>query len=401
MGIKRKLQYLMETKEAIREALVSMEQDVPPETPFREYAEKIQNIGHHDTYDGEYDVSPSVAKQTLLTKDKVMSDNVTIESMSLLSKTITANGEYIAASDDADGYYLATVIVPNTYDAQDEGKVVSDGELIGQTGLSITENGTYDTTFNNQVEVDIPQPSLLSKTISQNGTYKASDDNADGYSEVTVGVNDASIPIGGETGAFFNSMITNIREFAFYHCEGLEKATFPNATTIGGSAFHTCKKLSEVSIPLCELIGTSAFFSCASLTEVSFPVCSAIQSSAFYSCSKLSKASFPSCKIIGSSAFFSCSSLGALSLPACTNIYSSAFQNCRNLSQLYLLGSSRVAIQSAYVFLNTPIYYSSYLGYFGSVYVPASLYSSYISAQYWSTLSSRIVSLTDEEIAAL
>lgn len=34
-----------------------------------------------------------------------------------------------------------------------------------------------------------PQPILVSKQITENGTYTAADDNADGYSEVTVNVN--------------------------------------------------------------------------------------------------------------------------------------------------------------------------------------------------------------------
>lgn len=62
------------------------------------------------------------------------------------SKTITANGNYIAQSDSLDGYSNVSVNVP--------------------TGGS----------------------TLITKTITQNGTYDAEDDNADGYSSVTVNV---------------------------------------------------------------------------------------------------------------------------------------------------------------------------------------------------------------------
>lgn len=57
-------------------------------------------------------------------------------------------------------------------------------------GLSVTENGTYseENKAYNPVIVNVPEPVLITKTITANGTYTASDDNADGYSSVTVAV---------------------------------------------------------------------------------------------------------------------------------------------------------------------------------------------------------------------
>jgi hypothetical protein len=46
-------------------------------------------------------------------------------------------------------------------------------------------NGTRKLNLNNLIS---PAPELISKTITTNGTYSAADDNADGYSEVTVNV---------------------------------------------------------------------------------------------------------------------------------------------------------------------------------------------------------------------
>lgn len=70
------------------------------------------------------------------------------------SKNITANGNYIAQSENLDGYSNISVNVP--------------------TGGS----------------------TLITKTITQNGTYDAEDDDADGYSSVTVNVS------GGGGGTF-------------------------------------------------------------------------------------------------------------------------------------------------------------------------------------------------------
>lgn len=73
----------------------------------------------------------------------------------LVSKTIIQNGEYDAEDDNADGYSDVTVNVPNSYTAEDEGKVVSSGALVAQTSTTVTENGTYDTTENDEVVVNV------------------------------------------------------------------------------------------------------------------------------------------------------------------------------------------------------------------------------------------------------
>ena len=106
------------------------------------------------------------------------------------SKTITANGTYHASTDNLDGYDEVTANVPNTYAAGDEGKVVSNGALVSQSSATYTSNNTYDTTFIKSVTVNVSggSPTLISKTITTNGTYNASSDNADGYSSVTVNV---------------------------------------------------------------------------------------------------------------------------------------------------------------------------------------------------------------------
>ena len=89
-------------------------------------------------------------------------------STTLIEKSITANGEYNASDDSADGYSKVTVDVPNTYTAQDEGKVVDNGALVAQTThAEITENGTYDITTNNSVSVNVGGGGVeLSKNIA-------------------------------------------------------------------------------------------------------------------------------------------------------------------------------------------------------------------------------------------
>ena len=67
---------------------------------------------------------------------------------------------------------------------------VSASELVSGT-KSISANGTgIDVTNYASVDVAVPgsTPTLITKSITQNGTYNASDDSADGYSSVTVNV---------------------------------------------------------------------------------------------------------------------------------------------------------------------------------------------------------------------
>jgi len=188
---------------------------------------------------------------------------------------------------------------------------------------------------------------------------------------------------------------SSIGTYAFYSCRNLTTASFPICETIGACAFSSCTKLTTISFPICETIGASAFYSCASLTTASFPECSSIGTYAFYSCANLTTASFPICETIGTYAFYSCRNLTTASFPACSYISGSAFGKCFKLTSLYLLGSSVVRLSYSNAFTSTPIagYTTSTGGVLGSIYVPSSLYSSYISATNWTYFSSRFVSV--------
>lgn len=132
-------------------------------------------------------------------------------SADLGTKTITANGTYSASSDNLDGYSEVTANVPNTYAAADEGKVVDNGELVSQTSATYTANDTYDTTLINSVTVNVSgsSPTLITKTITANGTYDASDDNADGYSQVVVNVSGGgATAFSRATSPVFGSLMT-------------------------------------------------------------------------------------------------------------------------------------------------------------------------------------------------
>lgn len=187
---------------------------------------------------------------------------------------------------------------------------------------------------------------------------------------------------------------TNISSYAFYYCSSLTTASFPQCTTIGNYAFGNCLSLTTASFPVCTNIGSSAFYSCRSLTTISFPACININYDAFYSCSDLTTANFPVCINIGRNAFGNCRSLTAISLPKAMTIGSSVFTRCYNLKSLYLEGPGLCTLGNSSAFTSTPIGgYSTSAGTYGSIYVPASLLTSYQTATNWTYFSSRFVGI--------
>ena len=87
------------------------------------------------------------------------------------------------------------VIADNNYDGLS--KVIVDKipneYIIPQGQIDIIKNGIYDVTDKVNANVNVPEKVLGTKTITTNGTYKASDDNLDGYSEVEVATSGVDI----------------------------------------------------------------------------------------------------------------------------------------------------------------------------------------------------------------
>ncbi len=112
----------------------------------------------------------------------------------VITKSITANGTQNASGDNADGYSSVIANVPNTYAASDEGKVVNNGALVSQSSQTITQNGTYNTTLNNQIVANVPNTytsgdegkvvdngalvAQTSKNIGTNGTHDTTKNNS-------------------------------------------------------------------------------------------------------------------------------------------------------------------------------------------------------------------------------
>ena len=350
--------------------------------------------------------SNGIADRILVINDLLQSGEISGD-IDVESLTITENGEYNPGLGKA--YGKVTVDCP-----EDQSTAIIEGTVSGTITNSDAKKIKNCLFENTSTLTEVSFPECMS--IGYNAF--------DGCTSLTS----VSFPLCESIGekAFMNCdslkevyfpSCLKIAISAFFACKNLSKATFPACTSIGNGAFYACSSLTEVSFPACISVGENAFSACSSLKEVSFPVCTSIGrnafgqcyslskaffpectnvwNSAFYACSSLTEVSFPACKSVGQYAFNNCHNLGEMSLPVCTIIESNAFAICWRLSKLYLLGSSVCTLTYSGTFYSTPLSNNTTYtdGQYGSIYVPASLYSQYIVAPNWSNYSARFVSV--------
>jgi len=189
------------------------------------------------------------------------------------------------------------------------------------------------------------------------------------------------------------SKCTKVDKHAFWWCENLKSVSLEECLTIGSVAFGYCDNLSYASFPKCSNIDYEAFHLCVKLSYLYAPSCKKVGGNAFWSCYALSYINIERCQEVSKYAFWTCNSLKNIALPSCIFISSSAFAKCTSLSSIYLLGSSIVSLLNTNAFNSTPIASGT-----GNIYVPASLYSEYISSTNWSYYSSRIVSYVEPSL---
>lgn len=157
---------------------------------------------------------------------------------------------------------------------------------IVQKGGTVTSGALKDVP---QEILDIPDPPtptppvLIDKTITNNATYYASEDNADGYNEVTVNVQGGgggsgklpSLVDGSITSITTNDIagVTEIRPYAFFECSSLTSVTIPaSVTEIGANAFNNCgvTSLSFADASAITSIGEFAFSGCSIANNLTF-----------------------------------------------------------------------------------------------------------------------------------
>jgi len=176
-NLEQKVDYLADTKDMIRQAIINKGQPVEENASFRSYADSIGEltgeINNQDVLITENGTYEAESGYTGL-------GEVTVEVQpALQDKVITQNGTYRADTG---------------YDGL--GNVVVNTPVINNQDKTITENGVYtaDSGYSGlgeiTVEVPAPEPTLDTLTATANGNYTPPT-GIDGYDEVVVNVQPA------------------------------------------------------------------------------------------------------------------------------------------------------------------------------------------------------------------
>ena len=238
----------------------------------------------------------------------------------------TKNIQNIVADYPFDGLSKVTVNpIPDEY-------IIPSGEI------EITANGIYNVTDKATANVNIPEKQLGTKTITANGTYKASDDNLDGYSQVTV-----------ETGKYAPRYI----RFQNYNGTELDyelnNLDTKNLTSTA-NMFSNCTNL--LSVPLFDTSNVEnmsyMFNGCRSLVSVPLFDTSNVHNMVemFGYCPRLASLPlFDTSNVTDMTrAFGQCDSLTEIPLfdtRNVTNMYN-LFYGCRNITEIPALNTSKV-----------------------------------------------------------
>lgn len=142
-----------------------------------------------EAFPGPYTVRPMATPQTVSTSGYLMGQDFTVEAFTearLITKTFEEGGSYAAADEGADGYSQVTASVDRTCPLM---KGAYEGPYtITPSTSSITLSVRRKYMSDNLLIESFPWVNLSGKTVTGNGTYRAEDDNLDGYDTVNVAV---------------------------------------------------------------------------------------------------------------------------------------------------------------------------------------------------------------------
>ena len=242
----------------------------------------------------------------------------------------TKNIQNIVADFPFDGLSKVTVNpIPNEY-------IIPSGEI------EINANGTYDVTDKASAKVNVPEKTLTTKTITANGTYNATDDNADGYSQVTVETS------GVDINEYYDLTKKNQGNAISYI------KTVPKFDTSGYTNFSLFfSGFSNMEIP--PLLDTSnatnlrdMFRDCTALKQIPLFNTSKVTNmqSTFFKCQKLKTIPLLNTSKVTQMNYFmqNCDSITTIPLidTSSVNTMYGAFQNCKNLEVFPQLDTSNV-----------------------------------------------------------
>ena len=397
-----KLNYLISTKNAIKQAIIDKGVNVTDTDTFRSYATKIGEIqsggGELPAYMSAKNFTFDGNACTGYVGDNTLPEIIIPKSYSTVTSTETVAGAKVLDKEN---------LSMSIYDFQSV--TFSDGGTNTQTYTSTSQLQNLSTDFPNDCYLVSMQGSnpfsfnflqmasdmqMLQFPIAVNGQSfsdgmtafdyiiqnNITNVNFDGDVKIITFIDGDDYQVtsvsGSSNGSGFKnyqnriillSNLTSIGDSAFQNCSGLTSIEIPSSvTSIGDSAFEGCSSLASIEIPSSVTsIGDSAFYGCSGLTSIEIPssvtsigtyafrYCSSLESIeipnsvtsieryAFEGCSSLASIEIPnSVTSIGDSAFEGCSSLASIEIPnSVTSIGTYAFQNCSSLTSIEIPSS--------------------------------------------------------------
>ena len=128
----------------------------------------------------------------------------------------------------------------------------------------------------------------------------------------------------------------SIGDMTFSYCNNLVTVNIPKCEYIGYAAFAYCSSLTEVNFPKLRSTSNNVFSSCSSLSKISIPECYLIGSSAFYNCDITGRLELPNCFIISNYAFQNNEKITEISAPYVVSMSGWTFTNGYNATTLQL-----------------------------------------------------------------
>ena len=274
---------------------------------------------------------------------------------------------------------------------------IPDEYIIPKGEINITENGEVNVADKETAIVNVPEKKLGNKIIIKNGTYKAIDDNLDGYSEVEVAtsgvdLNDyikSTIEEGTSSysaGQWIKS-VKQLPAFTFngkntsYHFSGFKGSSIDlssfntsNVTNMN-SMFRDCSSLTSLDLSSFNTSKVtnmaSLFNSCRSLTSLDLSNFNTSKvtdmGGVFYGCSSLTSldvSNFDTTNVINMNSIFdSCSSLTSLDVnnfntSKVTNM-GRMFSSCSSLTSLDVSNLTATSLTNANMMFYNCLYITS------------------------------------------
>ncbi len=299
--LRRKLAYLKETKNAIKDALASAGQEVKETDTFRSYADKIrasrpvlENL--EVTENGEYTPPAGV--------DGFNGVNVNVPLITELEGLEIALdfsvGDMPIEAPNGTAVKSAIIKKPETLIPENIAKDVVVAGIAGtHEGGGGGGSSDGDTSFKDIIEKKAVNPTLPADLT------KIGDDV---FKKMTSLIS-ISLPNG----------VTSIGASAFQDCSHLENISIPNGvTSIGGLAFYGCRKLALTSLPdSLTSLGSTAFSGCSELAITSIPSgLTNFPNSAFSNCTSLTEITFKSKPTtLPQNTFYNCTNLKTINVP--------------------------------------------------------------------------------------